>query len=192
MTRRIAFTAFIDSDVVADECIANPAILAEILHCVAKSSDNEVTRMVTETSEEVRDVYDAIEIGWFLRALADRIEAPNLPSKAADEDLVTVRTAVPAEKGIPIPPETNEEADMDTRYVLKKISKQGRVYFFTGTLALTFNAEGKNVLQADTGQFEGDAHRFETFDGADEWANLLNMHGIGGADWQAMPVERDD
>ena len=80
---------------------------------------------------------------------------------------------------------------MTTKYILRKVSRQGRIYFFTGTLTLSVGDDGGNVLQAETGMFADDAHRFHSFDGADEWANLLNIHGIGGADWKAEAIDDD-
>ena len=80
---------------------------------------------------------------------------------------------------------------MTNAFILKKISANERIYFFTGTLHLSTNDDGGNVLQVETGLFADDAHRFPSFDGADEWANLLNQHGIGGADWKVEHFDHE-
>lgn len=110
MTKQIAFMAYIDSKRIADDCIANPALLAEILHCVAKCEDDWLSNLIKEASEEVRYVYDPVQVGFLLRMLADRVEAAETAQNIinVDDELVIVREATPIIDGVPIPPETEE------------------------------------------------------------------------------------
>lgn len=111
MTKQIAFMAYIDSKRITDECIANPALLAEILHYVAKCEDDWLSNLIAEASEEVRCVYDPVQVGFLLRMMADRVEAAETAQNIInvdDDELVIVREATPAIDGVPIPPETEE------------------------------------------------------------------------------------
>ncbi|EFO30969.1 hypothetical protein TRICHSKD4_4570 [Roseibium sp. TrichSKD4] len=72
-------------------------------------------------------------------------------------------------------------------FILTKISKSGRRYFFTGETSDTETAEGLRVL-AKTGYLPGDAFVFQDEHSAMAIAVHLNTLGIGGACWLAFPL----
>ena len=75
MTEHIAFTTYVDSETIANECANNPALLAEILHFVAKGDGLAVSYTAQEASREAASVYNADAITAFLRSMADQITA---------------------------------------------------------------------------------------------------------------------
>ncbi|MCT4654394.1 MAG: hypothetical protein N4A65_01155 [Cohaesibacter sp.] len=83
-------------------------------------------------------------------------------------------------------------SNTSAQFILKKISKQGRVYYFKGTVIPTDNGQGEIIIVAETGYLIGDAHVFTDQLWATWWAEKLNEQGIGGADWIVERVVSDD
>lgn len=86
-----------------------------------------------------------------------------------------------------VPHACPDSASAERHFVVMKMSAQGVAYYFKGGVNLVETADPKFgsmvALVAETGLLLGDAYRFESHGAASEAANLLDLRGIGGAQW---------
>ncbi|EFO33257.1 conserved hypothetical protein [Roseibium sp. TrichSKD4] len=75
----------------------------------------------------------------------------------------------------------------DDAFILTKISKSGRQYFYMGETSEEGPGE-RPFIVAKTGYLPGDAVVFPTDNAAQAIAASLNILGIGGAPWLAIPL----
>ncbi len=75
----------------------------------------------------------------------------------------------------------------DGPYVLTKVSRSGRRYFFNGTLTCVETANSGASMVAQTTVTPADAFQYGSSDLPAAIASLLNKQGIGGTPWCVAP-----